>query len=60
MLVGEVDEYTRVVIQKLLQPTKQTQVVVAGLLRRTTQCFQESLEERLQAQPNMRVVCHCY
>lgn len=40
VLVGEEDEYTRVILQELLQPTKQAQVVVAGFLRRTTKICQ--------------------
>lgn len=32
VLVGEEDEHTRIVLQQLLQPTKQAQIVVAGLL----------------------------
>lgn len=33
VLVGEEDEYTRVILEELLQPTKQAQIVVAGFLR---------------------------
>ena len=32
VLVGEEDEDTRVIIQELLQPTKQTEIVVASFL----------------------------
>lgn len=35
MLVREEDKHSRVILQKLLQPPKKTQVVMAGLLRRT-------------------------
>lgn len=32
VLIGEEDEDTRVVLQELLQPPKQAEIVVAGLL----------------------------
>lgn len=32
MLIGEKDEYSRIVFQQLLQPPEQAEVVVAGLL----------------------------
>ena len=54
MLVGEEDENTRVVLEELLQPTKQAQVVVPGFLRRTTKSCQGVQEDFLIWIPKMR------
>lgn len=52
MLVSEEDEYTRIVVQELLQPTKKAQVVVTDFLHRTTEDFQGYWYGRLRRSPS--------